>query len=115
MTWRSKKQVLVARSSVKAEFRAMARGICEVIWPMRLLTKLKIVSEEPIKLNCDNKATISIAHNHVHDYLTKHVEIEKTLYKGENGREDCHDYLPSTSQQTMDVLTKDCLDKGLSS
>ncbi|KAA0055537.1 putative mitochondrial protein [Cucumis melo var. makuwa] len=30
-TWRSKKQGIVARSSVKAEYRAMSLGICEEI------------------------------------------------------------------------------------
>ena len=29
VTWRSKKQQVVARSSAKAEFRALAHGICE--------------------------------------------------------------------------------------
>ena len=29
VTWRSKKQSVVARSSVKAEFRAIAQGMCE--------------------------------------------------------------------------------------
>ena len=33
VTWRSKKQSVVARSSAKAEFRAMAQGICEGMWP----------------------------------------------------------------------------------
>nr|XP_019707020.1 uncharacterized protein LOC109506028 [Elaeis guineensis] len=32
VTWRSKKQDIVARSSAEAEYRAMAQGICEVIW-----------------------------------------------------------------------------------
>lgn len=31
VTWRSKKQNVVARSSVEAEFRGMALGICEVL------------------------------------------------------------------------------------
>ena len=32
VTWRSKKQYVVARSSAKAKYRAMAHGICEAIW-----------------------------------------------------------------------------------
>ena len=32
VTWRSKKQSVVARSSVEAEFRVMALEICEGIW-----------------------------------------------------------------------------------
>ena len=32
VTWRSKKQHVVARCSAKAEFQAMALGICELMW-----------------------------------------------------------------------------------
>ena len=37
VTWRSKKQNVVARSSAEAEFRAVAQGMCEVIWIRRIL------------------------------------------------------------------------------
>ncbi|KAK4847955.1 hypothetical protein QYF36_019274 [Acer negundo] len=42
MTWRSKKQGVVARSSAEAEFRAATLGICEVIWIKRLPEGLKV-------------------------------------------------------------------------
>ena len=35
VTWRSKKQQVVAHNSVEAEFRALAHGICEGIWIKR--------------------------------------------------------------------------------
>lgn len=37
VTWRSKKQSVVARSSEEAEFKAMTRGICEWIWMKKIL------------------------------------------------------------------------------
>lgn len=42
VTWRSKKQTVVARSSAKAEFRAMAQGICELLWLKITFEDLKI-------------------------------------------------------------------------
>ena len=42
VTWRSKKQNVVARSSVEAEFRAVTHGICEIMWIRRLLEELKM-------------------------------------------------------------------------
>nr|KYP52584.1 hypothetical protein KK1_025538 [Cajanus cajan] len=63
VTWRSKKQGVVARSSAEAEFRAMAQGICELLWLKIILEDLRIKSEGPMKLYCDNKSAISIAHN----------------------------------------------------
>ena len=40
VTWRSKKQSVVARSSAEAEYRALAQGICEGIWIKRVLSEL---------------------------------------------------------------------------
>ena len=36
VTWRSKKQSVVARSSAEAEYAAIALGICELLWLKRL-------------------------------------------------------------------------------
>ncbi|CAN6697739.1 unnamed protein product [Malus baccata var. baccata] len=40
VTWRSKKQNVVSRSSTETEFRGMAHGICEVLWLRKLLGDL---------------------------------------------------------------------------
>ena len=42
VTWRSKKQIMVARSSAEAEFRAVAHGICELLWRKNLLEDLSL-------------------------------------------------------------------------
>ncbi|XP_016168784.1 uncharacterized protein LOC107611362 [Arachis ipaensis] len=39
VSWRSKKQSVVARSSAEAEFRAVAHGICEALWVNPTRTK----------------------------------------------------------------------------
>ena len=41
VTWRSKKQSVVARSNAEAEYRAIALGLCELLWLKRLLGELK--------------------------------------------------------------------------
>ncbi|KAL6339861.1 hypothetical protein AAG906_034949 [Vitis piasezkii] len=48
VTWRSKKQSVVARSSAEAEYRALAQGICEGIWIKRVLSELGQTSSSPI-------------------------------------------------------------------
>ena len=40
VTWRSKKQKVVALSSAEAEFRGMAKGLCELLWLRRLLSEI---------------------------------------------------------------------------
>nr|KYP36170.1 Retrovirus-related Pol polyprotein from transposon TNT 1-94 [Cajanus cajan] len=50
VTWRSKKQKVVARSSAEAEFRGMAYGICELLWIRSILADLGIKYEQPMNL-----------------------------------------------------------------
>ncbi|KAB1212816.1 Copia protein [Morella rubra] len=106
VTWRSKKQSVVSRSSAEAEFRAMAHGICEGIWLRRVLKELKISDEEPMKMFCDNQSAINIAKNPVHHDRTKHVEIDRHFIneKIEEGIIKML-YVP-TCLQTADILTK---------
>ena len=54
---------MVERSSAEAEFRAIVHGICETLWIKRLLEELKVINSLPMRLYCDNKDTIAIAHN----------------------------------------------------
>ena len=60
----------------------------------------------PIKLYCDKKAAINIAHNPVHHDRTKHVEVDRHFIKEkiEDGS-ICIPHVPS-SEQTADILTK---------
>ena len=106
VTWRSKKQNVIARSSVEAEFRAAAHGICEIMWIRRLLEELKMGSSSPMKLYCDNKAAISITHNPVLHDRTKHVEVDKHFIKEkiDNGVVRMT-YIPK-EEQVADVFIK---------
>ncbi|XP_073284995.1 secreted RxLR effector protein 161-like [Primulina huaijiensis] len=54
VTWRSKKQSVVARSSAEAEFRSLALGICEGIWLKRVLHDLNMKTDDSISMYCDN-------------------------------------------------------------
>ncbi|RDX80948.1 Polypyrimidine tract-binding protein-like 1, partial [Mucuna pruriens] len=81
VTWRSKKQNVVDRSSVEAKFRAMAKGICEGLYMRIILDGLKVKYEGPIKLFCDNNSAISIAHNLVKHDRTKHIKIDRHFIK----------------------------------
>lgn len=76
VTWRSKKQSVVTRSSAEAKFRTIAHGVCEMLWLKILLKELGFDSKDLMRLYCNNKAAINIAYNLVQHDLTKHIEID---------------------------------------
>lgn len=68
---------VLASSSPEAEFRSMAQGPCELMWLKSMLIEVGIINDSPMKLDFDNKTTISIAHNLVYHDRTKHIEVDK--------------------------------------
>ncbi|XP_019190323.1 PREDICTED: uncharacterized protein LOC109184740 [Ipomoea nil] len=81
ISWKSKKQVTVSRSSSEAEYRALAATVCEIQWLKYLLVDLKFDISSPITLFCDNKSAIAIGENHVFHERTKHIEIDCHVVK----------------------------------
>ena len=50
VTWMSKKQTIVARSSIEAEFKALANEICEGMWIKSLLEELRFPIDSPMRI-----------------------------------------------------------------
>nr|BAK64102.1 gag-pol polyprotein [Eustoma grandiflorum] len=106
VTWRSKKQKVVALSSAEAEYRGIVKGVSEVLWIRKLLQELGFPVTDPTCLMCDNKASISISENPVQHDRTKHVEIDRHFVKEKI--EDGIIALPHvrSEDQLADILTK---------
>ncbi|KAL2506906.1 cysteine-rich RLK (RECEPTOR-like protein kinase) 8 [Abeliophyllum distichum] len=106
ISWSSKKQQVVARSSTEAEYRALAHTTAEITWVQSLLDELKITQTEIPRIWCDNLGASALASNPVYHARTKHIEldihfvIDKVLAK-----QLVIDYVP-TADQTADILTK---------
>ena len=107
VSWRSKKQAVVARSTAEAEYRAIALSLCEMMWLKGLLKELRLLRNETMILHCDNIAAINIANNPVQFDRTKHVEIDRFFIKE---KLNCGvlrlEYIKSCSQ-LADCFTKD--------
>ena len=106
VTWRSKKQNVVSKSSTEAEFRAISKGIDEVLWLRHLLRDLKILYKEPIRLLCDNQSAIYLAHDPLYHDRVKHVDIDYFYIqeKLENGIIEIKHV--GTEDQVADIFTK---------
>ncbi|GAV80940.1 hypothetical protein CFOL_v3_24399 [Cephalotus follicularis] len=106
VTWRSKKQTAVSISSVEVKYRAMAHGVCELIWLKRLLNDLEITHESSMRLFCDNKAAINIAHNPVQHERTKHIKIDRFFIREKLDQNIICTLFVKSKDQLADVLTK---------
>lgn len=58
VTWKSKKQQVIACLSGEAEYRAMASTAYELIWLKSLLVDLGFSHTEPMSLMCDNQTAM---------------------------------------------------------
>ncbi|XP_057247033.1 uncharacterized mitochondrial protein AtMg00810-like [Beta vulgaris subsp. vulgaris] len=65
ISWKTKKQKVVSKSSTEAEYRSMSQTTSEVVWIEGLLQDLHIHVPTPITLFCDNKSAQYIAENTV--------------------------------------------------
>ncbi|XP_076949068.1 uncharacterized protein LOC143621587 [Bidens hawaiensis] len=91
VSWKSKKQHTVSRSSAESEYRAMADVTSEMTWIRRLLIELGVVSKDLMRLYCDNQSAIYIAKNQVFHERTKHIEVDCHLIR--DRQRDSHNHL----------------------
>lgn len=106
VSWKSKKQNVVSRSSAESEYRAMAQTTCELVWLRNLLGEIGFAQSKPMNLYCDNEAAIHIANNPVFHERTKHIEVDChfTREKLEDGTISTP--FVRTGNQLADVFTK---------
>ncbi|KAM1489804.1 hypothetical protein ACFXTO_033012 [Malus domestica] len=106
VSWRSKKQKVIARSSDEAKYRSMAHGVCELLWVRNLLRDLGFRPKHAMRLHCDNKAAIDIAHNPVQHDQTKHVEVDRNFIKEKLEARLIEVPFIKSEDQLVDMLTK---------
>ncbi|KAG9458307.1 hypothetical protein H6P81_002815 [Aristolochia fimbriata] len=108
ISWASKKQKCVARSTMEAEFVASSLASTEAVWIKGFLEDLKLSCWDgsPIQLFCDNQATVTTLKNGEISSKGKHIEVHyhyvfDILQKGKV----VVSHIP-TSEMLADPLTK---------
>lgn len=106
ISWKSKKQHTVIRSSAEAEYRSMVGAVAEITWLVGVLKELNVQVTTPIRPHCDSKAALQIATNPIFHERTKHIEIDCHFVREGIKSGLIQPTCVNTKQQPTDILTK---------
>ncbi|GJX75879.1 ribonuclease H-like domain-containing protein [Tanacetum coccineum] len=76
MSWSSKRQETLSRSSAEAEYRGVANAVAETSWVRNLLRELHTPISTATLVYCDNISAVYMSANPVQHQCTKHIEID---------------------------------------
>ncbi|GJW54145.1 ribonuclease H-like domain-containing protein [Tanacetum coccineum] len=76
LSWSSKRQPMLSRSSAEAKYRGVANVVAETCWLRNLLHELHTPLSFVMLVYCDNVSAIYLSCNPVQHQRTKHIEID---------------------------------------
>jgi hypothetical protein len=76
VSWSSRRQPTVSRSSAEAEYRGVAAVVAETCWMRHLLQELQRPVHKATVVYCDNVSAVYLSANPVQHRRTKHIEID---------------------------------------
>jgi hypothetical protein len=106
VSWSSRKQPTVSRSSTEAEYKAVANTTAELLWIQALLHKLGVRISSPPSLWCDNIGATYMSVNPVFHSRTKHVEIDFHFVRDRVADKSLVVQFVPSSDQLANVLKK---------
>ena len=106
ITWKSKKQTIIAMSSTESEYVALSEAGREAFWLRNLYDELGFPQVGPTVIKSDNEGSVILSHNPQFHVCTKHIEIRHHWIQDlVNDKildvQGCRD-----PEQTADILTK---------
>nr|GEW08804.1 retrotransposon protein, putative, unclassified [Tanacetum cinerariifolium] len=76
LSWSSKRQHIISRSSAKAKYHGVANVVAETAWLRNLLRKLHSFLSTATLVYCDNVSVVYLSVKPVQHQRTKHIEID---------------------------------------
>ena len=106
ISWSSKKQKTVARSSTEAECRVVATTATEINWVQNLLYEFQAQSPSTPTIYYDNVGATYVCVNPVFHSCMKHIAIDFHFVRDQVSKKLLHVSHIHTSDQLADSLTK---------
>ncbi|CAA7032032.1 unnamed protein product [Microthlaspi erraticum] len=106
LSWTSKKQRGVARSSTEAEYRSVANTASEIRWICSLLSELGIQMPATSVIYCDNIGATYLCTNSVFHSRMKHLALDYHYIRNQIQDGSLRVSHVSTHDQLADTLTK---------
>ncbi|GKC11008.1 ribonuclease H-like domain-containing protein [Tanacetum coccineum] len=76
LSWSSKRQPTLSRSSAEAEYHGVANVVAETCWLRNLLRELHTLLSSATLVYCDNVSAVYLSCNPVQHQRKKHIEID---------------------------------------
>ena len=106
ISWSSKRQQTVSRSSAEAEYRGVANALAETCWLRNLLLELHIPMKKATLIFCDNVSSVYLSSNPVKHQRTKHVELDLHFVREKVALGEVKVLHVPSAYQYADIFTK---------
>ena len=106
VSWSSKRQSTVAKSTAEAEYVALSFATQEAVWLRQLLDSLGFPARDATVIFEDNNGAIDLSRNDKYHNRTKHIDISHHFVRERVESKEI-DVLPcNTNDMVADILTK---------
>ena len=106
LSWSSKRQSTISRSSAEAEYRGIANVVAELCWLRNLLLELHRPILRASLVYCDNVSAIYLSGNPVQHQRTKHIELDIHFVREKVQRGQVRVLHVPSRHQVADIFTK---------
>ncbi len=106
ISWCSKRQQTVAKSSTEAEYVALSIAVQEVIWLRRMLSDLCVDVSAATVMMEDNQGAIELSKNPKHHGRTKHIDVSYHFTRERIATKEIKVNYVQSTENLADVMTK---------